>query len=77
MGILDKGIVASKNKNIARIIPDGTEKSVSVIIPSNLRDDRNGDSLTEKIKVGDSVLYVSFTDGDAVIICRMDGEYNG
>lgn len=66
-----KGNIASVSvDNTARIIPDGTpEKTVSgIVIPSHLRG---------KLDKNHSVLYAYFSDGEGIIISRMDGENNG
>lgn len=75
-----KGIIASIEGNKARIIPDETpEKTIpDVVIPSNLRAQRDFQgNLIEKLHKNDAVLFAAFTDGEGIIISRMDGEYNG
>lgn len=67
-----KGEIASidEETNTARIIPDDTPQKTfpGIVIPDNLR---------ERIRRGTRVIFAYFTDGEGIILSRMDGENNG
>lgn len=71
MGQINKGTIASIDRNMARVVPSDArgKPTAKITIPWHLRGG------TGNLKKGTAVVYVEFDDSTGLLLGRADGEW--